>query len=99
MKMNNKKKAVLIAMGTLVITLGTFAIKNYLIAPVGGFKVPTSIDMILALPAIPFVFLSLLLPEMSPEVTTMGTGIVTIIFWLTVAYFIGNHMDKKQKNK
>ena len=95
-KMNKKTKGTIVAGIILFATLGMFVIKNYLFGAGAGLKVPTIIDAILILPAMPFLTLIWVFPESIATVTTISFILATI-FWLAVGYFIGNYLDKKNK--
>ncbi len=92
--MNNRKKIMKIVTIILVATLGVFAIKNYVIAPSGGFKWTTPLDVILLLPAMPFLFIDLPLePAWLTAALVFGGA---SIFWLLVGYGIGYWIDKRK---
>ena len=92
--MNNAKKGLKISATILALTLGVFVLKNYVFAGPAGLKVPTIIDFVLALPALPFLTLIWVFPNNIPVITTLSF-ILSIIFWLSVGYFIGARMDRK----
>jgi predicted permease len=97
--MRNTKKIMLVTGIILVLTLGVFVLKNYILAPVGGFKWASPLDLLLLLPAIPFwkIFASIPAePSLLNIIITFGG---TSLFWLLIAYIIGYFMDRKQKNK
>ncbi|MEK6887192.1 MAG: hypothetical protein AABW88_05160 [Nanoarchaeota archaeon] len=97
--MNNKRKGLLWAMAILLLTYGSFIMKNYILTPTGGFKWGTPFDAILLLPAIPFWPLLNKLPTEPTWIESFVTFGISSIFWLLVGYGIGYWMDKKQNKK
>jgi len=97
--MNNKKKGVVLVVAILLLTYGTFIIKNYILAPSGGFKWGTPLDALLLLPAVPFWPLLNQIPTEPAWIESFVTFGISSVFWLLVGYGIGTWMDKKQNKK
>ena len=93
--MKNAKKGLLIAEVVLALTLGIFIIKNYLLST-SGFKFGSLLDLILLLPAIPFLTLVWLFPNQG-TIVGVFSFILAIAFWLLVGYGIGKWMDRRKK--
>ena len=96
-KMKNAQKGLIIAGIILVLTLGMFILKNYILSGPEGFRLATPLDAVLALPALPFLLLYLVFPTIPTEVLALMVILITIAFWLLVGYGIGKWMDNKKK--
>jgi len=97
-KMKNSKKGLIISGAILMCTLGIFVLKNYLNGIPAGFKVPTPIDFILILPALPFLPFMLIFPD-NIKIVTIISFIIAMMFWLFVGYSIGYYFDKRDKKR
>lgn len=96
-KMKNTQRYTKLTALILILTLGVFILKNYIMAPIGGFKWASPLDILLLLPAIPFWKLFSLLPLEPTWFNLIITFGGTSLFWLIVAYIIGYRKDKKIK--
>ncbi len=95
--MKNTKKGLIVSAIVLGLTIGIFAIKNYILTGPEGLRLASPLDFLLGLPALPFLPLYIIFPNASTSTITTAILILTTIFWLSVGYGIGKWMDKKKK--
>jgi hypothetical protein len=88
--MKNKTKGMLIAAIVLIFTLGTLMVRS---GGSAGLYWATNLDVILALPIIPLMPLTYIIPGL--DMTQLV--ILATILWLCVGYLIGKQLDKKKK--
>lgn len=94
-KMKHTKKLIKITAVILLMTLGVFAIKNYVFSSAGGLKWSSPLDMLLLLPALPFIFIELPLEPAWLTILVVFGG--SSAFWIFVAYIVGKYLDKNKK--
>ena len=97
--MNNAKKGLVVVGIVLILTLGGFIIKNYVFGGLHGVVVGSPLDILLLLPAIPFLLVIWLVSESIMVPVAIVMFLLAIIFLLLVGYGIGYWMDKRKSKQ